>query len=158
MWDQCKDFLDNEKREPPYWTFIIPILNMPDEVHFSSEEMSFLFSTKNDEVFNNLLNLEPIYNSIIPAWTEYKLIRERFSSFVEQKVVKDGVSEARFDASGKGGIMLFEINSLAENLVERADKDFTEARETLDSLMKHLNSTQSLSIGFDVGDTPSTSP
>ena len=153
--DECKKLVEGEKGEPLAWTFLLPILNMPDEIHLNADEMALLFSTKNDDLFNSVLNIEPIYNSILPVWTEYKGMRERFSAYAEQKIVSTGVSEARFDVSGQGGIMLFEVNSLAENLIDRAQKDYAEAREILRLLLKHFNSTQRLAISFDVGSDPS---
>lgn len=156
--EECRRLTKTEKVEPLPWTFLLPILNMPDEIHLSADEMALLFSTKNDELFNKVLNIEPVYNSILPVWDEYRRMRERFSAYAEQGIISDGVSEARFDTSGQGGIMLFEVNSLAENLIDRADKDYAEAQEILRLLLKHFNSTKQLAISIQIGSDPSIPP
>ena len=51
------------KGEP--WQFVTPLANPPDPVYFSSEEMGMVLGLKNDDVFNLVLQMDVIHNSLI---------------------------------------------------------------------------------------------
>lgn len=54
--------LEDGLEEP--WQFVMPIVNVPDRVEFSTDEMSMLLSLGNDDVFNDLASLDQVHNSL----------------------------------------------------------------------------------------------
>lgn len=56
-----------ESDEP--WQFYIPFVNLPSPVHFSSDEMGFLLSLKDDDLFNRIASFDEVHNSAIAIFS-----------------------------------------------------------------------------------------
>jgi hypothetical protein len=57
-------FQKAEKDAEP-WQFYIPMVNMPDPINFTSDEMGMLLSLKSDDVFNSVLAMDVNHNSFV---------------------------------------------------------------------------------------------
>lgn len=130
---------------------LLPIANMPSPVEFTSPEMGMLLSLKDDAVFNSVVSLDKIHNSIIPIWTIYEVKRSAIPSQGE---------EHSFDASeGKGEFsvrrgshleaMIFEVEGIARELVRRSEVDLAEAGTALAKLVPLLNDRLQLGVGVN---------
>ncbi len=59
------------------WQVVLPFANLPEKVHFSTDEMALLLSLKNDDLFNNAVSFDEVHNSTIDIFATYS---ERRSS------------------------------------------------------------------------------
>jgi hypothetical protein len=49
------------------WQFVLPLANPPGPIHFSSEEMGMLLALKTDDVFNLVVKMDTVHNSLSDA-------------------------------------------------------------------------------------------
>ncbi len=49
------------------WQFVVPLVNPPSHVHFSSEEIGMLLSLKDSDTFNAVLSMDVLNNSLTDA-------------------------------------------------------------------------------------------
>jgi hypothetical protein len=122
------------------WQFVLPLANPPDPVHFSPEEMGLLLSFKNDEVFNSIVSMDVIHNSLTNAvkllTTERRALTERLRADDASGAILSGVADRdQFLALRP---RMIEVNSLIEQLRIEARRDFDESSEALDRLNKVL--------------------
>ena len=76
-------------------SFIVqPLANTPDPVHFSSEEMGMLLGLKDYDVFNLVLSMDVIHNSLIDAVkvlnTERETLTEQIGVHGFEGAILDG--------------------------------------------------------------------
>lgn len=130
---------DPEGKTPPV-AFLLPLMNVADPVQLDPKEMSMLLASKEDEVFNRVLDIPPIYNSILPAWKQYAAMRAELHDAASTTIdLETGEGPMEFPSSGPTAIRFFEANGVAQRLIERAVKDHEDASETLDMLLRALN-------------------
>jgi hypothetical protein len=126
------------KGEP--WQFMLPLANPPDPVHFSSEEMGMLLGLKNDDVFNIVISMDVIHNSLSDAIkllnTERRALTERLKAKEAEGTTVSGVLDE--DQMLAVRPRMIEVNSLIENIRASAKRDFEESGVALDGLNKVL--------------------
>ncbi len=127
---------------------LLPIANMPSPVEFASGEMAMLLSLKDDTVFNALASLDKIHNSIIPVWTMYEARRSAIASQGENHAFDASEGKGEFDVKHGSHLeaMMYEVEAIAKELVRRAELDFKEAEEALNTLVPLLNNRLQLGV------------
>lgn len=122
------------------WRFVLPLANPPDPVHFSSEEMGMLLALKNDDMFNLVLPMDVIHNSLNAAVkvlnTERAALTERLKSDEAEGAVL--ISNLDRDQMLALRPRMINVNSLIEIIRASAKRDFEESGEALDRLNKVL--------------------
>ncbi len=53
------------------WQIVLPFANLPQRVHFSTDEMAMLLSLKDDDLFNDLVSMDELHNSTIDIFSTY---------------------------------------------------------------------------------------
>lgn len=130
---------DPEEKHPPV-AFLLPLMNVADPVQLEAREMAMLFETKEDAVFNRVIEISPIYNSILPVWQQYAAMRAELHNLTSTTIdLGTGVGQTEFSSNGPAAIKFFEANGVAQQLIDRAMRDQNDAAETLDMLVRALN-------------------
>jgi hypothetical protein len=113
------------------WQVVRPLANPPELIHFTADEMGMLLAQKDNEVFNRVLPMADIHNSLVDALKVFATLRMTLTDrLAELPVVKvDGpLVSAAFTKEHAQAFepKMLEVNSLAENIRERATKDVDE--------------------------------
>lgn len=117
--------------------YLLALANLPSAIEFSADEMSMLLSIQNDEIFNSILSLDSIHNSIMPVWELYAALREKVK-MLSQTIQFDptvGRSEIEVKNDSPLAVAIFEADQMATELVRRAYEDATEAKQALEELI-----------------------
>jgi hypothetical protein len=137
-------------------SYLLPLLNVPSRVEFSTAEASVLLRQKDDDVFNSVLNLDEIHNGILPAWLEYRRLREK--TMLSEAETFDPETGAAQIVIKKGSLLdraVFEASKAADELIRRSAVDFEEAEVALKglaSLLKKRFEFEFVLMPKDVGD------
>ena len=124
-------------------------MNVGDPVNIEPNELALFFGLKADEVFNQLVQMAPIHNSILPVWTQYAAMRAEFNAATSASIdLKTGVGQTEFASNGPDAVKFYEANNVAKVLIERAVKDAKEATETLNAMISVLNEKLGTGIGL----------
>ena len=118
------------------WQFVLPLANPPNPIHFSSEEMGMLLAQRDDEVFNAVLSIDVLHNSLIDAvktLNDRRLaLTERIAAGkVEGEVAISGLPQAELLAIRP---RMIELNTLIEQLRSDAARAVEESGLVLDRL------------------------
>lgn len=129
---------------------LLPLANIADPVKYEQREMSLLLSLGEAETLNRVLPLDAIHNSILPVWDLYATKREALHDAVEMHGIDldSGVASISLPVDSKAARLLFEVNQLATELAERAQRDEAEARDARDILLQTLKRRLGLEINF----------
>ena len=124
------------KDEP--WRFVLPLANPPDPVHFSSEEMGMLLALKNDDMFNLVLPMDVIHNSLNDA---AKVLNTERAALTERLQVDEAEGAAFSSTLDKDQTLalrprMINVNSLIESIRADAKRGFEESGEALDRLQE----------------------
>jgi len=110
-----------------------------------------LLKLKDDDLFNDVLNLDRIHNSILPVWTLYASERKAMTVLIEVEGAKfnpeDGSSAFEYPKNGNLARKIYEVEQLAEQLVGRAKADAKESAGIIARLAEHINQRLKLGIG-----------
>jgi hypothetical protein len=143
------------KCEP--WQSILPILNLPDRVIFTPEEMSMLMAQDDNNLFNTLLSMDSIHNSTLAIFSEYAKRREELQAQVSvQKMVGNvGTIVLSEEERRRLGPLMFELNDLLDGLKGRSRRDADEGYAALQALSSLLRSELGLKLRISLpGQTP----
>lgn len=126
------------KGEP--WQFVLPLANPPDPVHFSSEEMAMVLGLKNDDVFNLVLPMDIIHNSLIATVkvlsTERKSLTEQLKADKAEGVVLSSTLDRDQDLALRP--RMIDVNSLIVSVRADAKRGFEESDQALNDLHEIL--------------------
>jgi hypothetical protein len=122
------------------WQFVLPLAHPPNPIHFSSEEMGMLLAQRDDEVFDSVLSIDVLHNSLIDAvktLNDRRLaLTERIAAGkVEGEVAISGLAQAELLAIRP---RMIELNTLIEQLRADAARAVDESGEVLNRLHKLL--------------------
>jgi hypothetical protein len=133
------------KGEP--WQIVLPLANPPDHVHFSSDEMGMLLAQKDDDIFNAVVEIDVIHNSLVDALKVMQTLRMNLADrLVAEEVAGNKVSGVIPVAEGiKLRPKMIEVNMLVDNVRALVAKDFDECGVALDRLQELLRRTLGLS-------------
>jgi hypothetical protein len=111
------------------WQFFLPLANPPGPVHFSSDELGMLLAQKNHDVFNRVVVMDVLHNSLNDAVDllsrERRALTDRLqASHVDGAVVSGELNRKEWLALQP---QMIEVNSLIEGLRIQAKEDFEES-------------------------------
>ena len=129
------------------WQFVMPLANPPDHVHFSSDEMGMLLSQKDDDVFNVVVEMDVIHNSLIEALKVMQTLRMDLAhQLVPEEFEGNKVSGVMSTAEAmKLRPKMIEVNMLIDQVRAMATRDFAECGIALERLHVLLRRTLGLS-------------
>jgi hypothetical protein len=141
------------------WQFVLPTANTADPVHFSMDELGMLLSLKNNEVFNSLVGMDMIHNSLIDVLKLFNVQRRDLTERLPppttagQGNMLGGYAPPEVFAALRP--RMIEVNMLAEQLRNGAKNDFTEATKVIASLVQLLHDKLGLSYKVSILDPQS---
>jgi hypothetical protein len=130
-----KECEDSAKREnlPVGWQSLRAIGNLPAAVSFSPEEMGYLLSLKNDDLFNDIISLDMVHASTIGIFELYKERRLALTDLMPAvmngmvgTVTMTNAQKAAYDPKAA------ELDLLVSDIRRRVDLDVAESRAALE--------------------------
>jgi hypothetical protein len=125
------------------WSFVLPLANPPEPIHFAADEMGMLLAQKDDDTFNSVLPMDIVHNSLIEVLKVFNAERRALGERLRPEEV-NGVNGAvvtgvmdRDEALALRPRMI-EVNGLINSLRTSARTDFQEANEALNKLSTTL--------------------
>lgn len=130
--------------------YLLALANLPSAIEFSPDEMSMLLSLRNDDLFNRVLSLDNIHNSIIPVWELYAVSRDKVKQLTPRIRFDPNLGTSEFDVEKDSplAVAIFEAEHIANELIKRACVDATEAKQVLDDLIAFFRSRFGLTISI----------
>ena len=117
---------------PDGWQTLRAIGNLPARVDFTAEEMSYLLSLKNFDLFNKVLSLDVVHGSTIGIFQLYAARRlaltDMLPASMQGSIGTTTMNSAVFAVFAPRAT---ELDLLASDIKARVDEDCKEAREAL---------------------------
>jgi hypothetical protein len=134
--------------DQPKWAMVEPIINLPDRVTFTSEEMSLLMALKESDLLNRVINLDLIHNSLIDAMAAYGIQRMALTDRLSAVSIDDTHVETHLSPEQAATLApkMMALDQLVDHLHGRARLDYDEAAQTLNALHSFLDG--KLHLGF----------
>ncbi len=142
------------------WRFVLPLANPPDPVHFSSEEMGMLLALKNNDMFNLVLPMDVIHNSLIAAVKVLNTERAALTERLKTDEAEGAVLSSNLDRDQTLALRprMINVNSLIEAIRANAKRGFEESDEALDRLQKVLRDKLGLAYKLESTVKPKAPP
>jgi hypothetical protein len=132
------------------WEIMRPIPNLPQDIFFTTDEMSLMLSLKDDSLFNELATLYQVHNSTIAIFRSYAMERPALTSMLPARMIGTlGVTEMTPEQRARVGPKMVEVNSIAESLVLRCNQDAKESGQILDRVVELLNSKLKIGLALE---------
>jgi hypothetical protein len=129
------EFLEKGKKSgvASLWQVILPLGNLPDKVKFTPEEMALVLSL-DDNLFNELGPYDEIHNSLIDIYQSYGTKRVAALSKFGTDEMEGGTGTHKLSAEEVAWLKprAYELNSLAEGMIQRARHDRAESKGLLE--------------------------
>lgn len=131
------------------FTFVLPLANFPEYVHFNESEISLVMTFKNDNLLNSLMSLDVIHNSLIETFRTYNAMRSELTRNMPAEMSGNvGTTTLTREAMLALRPKMVEANMLLTSIRARAKLDYDESQSTLivlhRDLAKHLSFTGKL--------------
>lgn len=127
------------KHDEP-WSFVLPLANTPDDVHYSADEMSLVLSFNNPDLTEMLMSLGLIHNSLIDIFETYREYRYEITSLMPAEM--DGNVGQTILTNEQIKIVrpkMVAVNQLIADMRIRAKKDCEESRDAVKQFLATAN-------------------
>lgn len=132
--------------------FVRPIINLPDPVHFSVDEMALVLSFKDEDLFNSMVSLDTQHNGVLATFAAYTDKRTGLFELLPPGAdLGEGAFGIELDADQLQRIrpLMIEVNMLAEDMRRRAKGDFERSEDCLQKLLAFLETNLNLKYGME---------
>lgn len=138
---ECFEKMDQEEAEVEPWQVFLPLVNPPNPVQFSADEMAMLLGLKDLETFNLVLPLDVVHNSLITSLNALNLARSRLTDEIpafhsEGQTLTSVLDKEQYMALRPA---MIEVNTLAESVKSMADDSLKQADNALHRLHRLLH-------------------
>jgi hypothetical protein len=129
------------------FTFVLPLANAPDDVHFSPEEMSLIVSFNKPDLTDRLMSLDVIHNSLIDIFETYAALRNDIQSLMPAQM-NGNVGESSFTHEEWLVVRprMVTMNQVLTGARERAKVDYEDSRKAVRELLTELNEQLGLNL------------
>ena len=129
---------DDRAMEP--WGFVRELAPLPNQVQFTYDELNMLMGLGNYDVFNSVLNMEPVHESTIELVRTFHHHRVKLLERLPISRVRDTVASSDLDPAHMESLRLQmnAVNSLIEQLREFSERGRDESRSALRDLCSLL--------------------
>lgn len=114
------------------WQSLRAIANLPSRLSFTPEEMSYLLSLKNFELFNKVLSLDVVHSSTIGLFELYaerrKALMDMLPASMRGTIGTATMNDAQFAVFAPRAV---ELELLTSDIKARVEQDSKESREAL---------------------------
>lgn len=136
---------------PEGWQSLRPIANLPPNVTFSSDEMGYLLSLQNFDLFNQVLSLDVIHASTAEIFEVYTARRmaltDALSASMEGLIGTTTMNAEQYAAYAPKAA---ELDLLAADIRIRVDQDFSDSRRALEQANAAVTPTLGHSLKLDI--------
>ncbi len=134
---------------------MLPIVNLPPAIEFSSAEMACLLSLKDQDTFNSVLALDRVHNGTVSLWPAYAQSRETVQGLAKHGGFDWGEGKSTFvtESGSFLEIKMFECERLALEIKRSAVRDFSHAQTAVAKLEKLFNDRLQLGMQAKIGRT-----
>jgi hypothetical protein len=134
------------------WRFFMPLANLPETVVFSPDEMGLLFSQRDDDVFNSVLDMDVAHNSLIEvmkiiAVTRKELTKQLKVSAVEGNRLSGDLNEQEYLSIQP---QVIETDGLIEQARIQAADDYKRSLIAMEKLCDLFNAKLGLARKFEL--------
>ena len=142
--------VDSQSHGEP-WSFVLPLANTPDDVHFSPDEMSLILSFGSPELTDSLMSLDVVHNSLIDIFETYAGMRADILPLMPAEMVggvgKSTLTKEQLKVARPRMVMM---NRLISDTRGRAEVDYLESKKAVQDLFKSLNDKLGLKIKLEI--------
>ena len=133
------------------WGFVRELAPLPNQVRFSYDELSMLMGLGNDDIFNSVLNMEPVHESTIELVKTFHHHREKLLERLPISSVQETVGSTDLDPAQVEPLRLQmnAVNSLIEQLRAFSKRGLGESRNTLHNLCNLLRDKLEIQQGVE---------
>lgn len=122
------------------WGFVRELATLPNPVRFLYDELSMLMGLGNDDVFNSVLNMEPVHDSMLELVRTFhhhrgKLLESLPISSVQGTVGSMDLEPAQLEPFR---LQMNAVNSLIEQLRAFSERGLGDSRDSLNDLCNLL--------------------
>jgi len=133
------------------WQFVLPTVNLPDPIHFTTDEMVMLLALKDNALFNDLAEMDERHNGTIAGFTAYAKNRVELGAMLPSAMHGNvGTAELTQDQFHAIGPKMAEVNSLIEALIPQCEQQEQEAWSVLSRLIALLTSKIGLTLKLEL--------
>jgi hypothetical protein len=142
----------NSKGEP--WQFVLPLMNFPDPVHLSAEEMGMVLGLQGIDVFNTIASLDIAHNSLIEATRVMSVERRVLVERLKADQFRGNVLSGELDQETLLALkpQMIGVDSLIEQIRVDATRGAAEASTALNSLHKLFQ--ERLGLAYKIENIP----
>jgi hypothetical protein len=148
LWERIDNDLKSASREMGPWSAVQHIVNLPDRVSFTSDEMAMLMGLKESALISDVMNLESHHNSLLDAMAAYGTERIQVADRMKGRVVGGGMVQANLTIDEAALLMpkIEGLNDLILHIHDRAKSEWEASGKTLEKVHKTLDA--ALKLGF----------
>jgi hypothetical protein len=141
----CKDSTHDE-----LWQNLIPLRTLPPPIHFSADEMGMLLSLKDDEVFNCVMPLDGLHNSLTDIAKLYSDKRERLTQRLPNQTEQGNPYSSALSLEHVLAFrpLINELNSMVAQMREFTAQDVARAGKALERLQALLETRLGIATKF----------
>lgn len=148
--EDCYQNSDPKQHDEPF-TFVSPLVTLPENVNFSTDELALVLSLKHESLIENLMSLDSIHNDTCKIFKTYNDLRSDFQHTTPADM--DGNVAASYfsqDEMRSARPRMVVMNNLIIAMRERAKQDFNFAEKVANDLVAAINKNLGLSIELTV--------
>lgn len=117
------------------WHVVRPFANLPDPVHFSTDEMTLISSMEDDELFELLMRMDGIHNGLIKILALYSTERQSLTDQLPARMEGDkGRIELSPEERKWFEPKMVALDLLVVDLRKRMEKDYEDSSRALKKL------------------------
>ncbi len=156
---EARDRLSEYPAPCQNWQVLIPVVNLPNTIEISADELSILVSHRNFSLLNEVADADRIHSGALATWEAYKTRRAALGEKMPAMVDSSGSGRSYLDSDQLAalGPLMAELNSMADALFATAERDAKQSLKTLidfNTAMKSITGksfTLTFAEGIDAG-------
>lgn len=133
------------------WQMVVPIVNLPELVHFTTDEMTLLLALKENTLFNDLADMDERHNGTVGAFEAYAEHRLELGRMLPS-VLRGNVGRADLtdDQMKVIGPKMVEVRTLLAGLMQQCQLQEKDAQDALTRLLAALSAKIGLTLKLEL--------
>lgn len=152
--DKVVDKSLREAGDVERWATLQMLANLPDPIHFTPEEIAFLFRLGNNDLLNRAMMFDDQFNALIGWYAAYRRGRAVLHDLMEQHFVAENWMDIRpkpgMEALCK--MKKIELTALADGILTNLKPDRATAESLLRETITTLNDRLGMKLSFALKD------
>ncbi len=127
--------------------------NLPQRVHFTSEEMTNILSWGDLAAFNKILGVDEIHNSVLGQFETAQKYSENIKS--KMKVITGQGNRVTVELDSNTRLLAMELDDLLTQMSGQLEKDRAETKQSLEELRQLTSKHLGLVVNLEFDSVPS---